>query len=166
MIITATSVAMRVPSDITGSITMTTRVLLVEDCWMDAELLRGLLADEPFTVFHAETLAQAMLLVDKVDLLMVDLSLSDVDIETTITHLVKECPKPVLILTGTVDTDLAYRMGRLGVLGSYLVKPTTKEQLSVSIAWAFGLYKRLTERGHRIENILKGLEDNGNAGAG
>src|SRR3990172_8161269 len=99
MIITATSVAMRVPSDITGSITMTTRVLLVEDCWMDAELLRGLLADEPFTVFHAETLAQAMLLVDKVDLLMVDLSLSDVDIETTITHLVKECPKPVLILT-------------------------------------------------------------------
>lgn len=139
--------------------TAETRVLLIEDSETDALLVLNQLAQEPIVVLRAKTLAEAIPLVDEVDLLIVDLTLPDSTCTQTITHIVHGCSKPVLILTGTSDPDIAYQLGHAGTLGTFLIKPVRRDQLLVSIAWAFGLYKRLQERCESIMDILAGKED-------
>jgi len=136
-----------------------TKILLVEDSASDAAIIRHGLGVDDFIILEATTLAQALPLINEVDLLIVDLTLPDSFPETTISELTRKRRKPMLIITGTADPEVAYAAGRLGVLGGYLVKPVAKEQLLVSVAWALGLYRRLEDRFKMAKGILNGEYD-------
>jgi len=86
------------------------RVLLVEDNPGDAKLVQTLVRDirpPAPAVTVAETLAQAMTIVELFDLVLLDLGLPDSQGLDTFTTLHARFPQvPILILTGSTDEDL------------------------------------------------------------
>jgi DNA-binding NarL/FixJ family response regulator len=103
------------------------RALLIEDDPDDALLIRDILADaEPIGVelFHESHLEAGLrrLRTPGVDLVLLDLSLPDAQGIDTLRRLRRARPDlPVVVLTGTDDTDTALRAVRSGAQ-DYLVK--------------------------------------------
>jgi len=102
-------------------------VLLVEDSLPDARLLQEALAEAravTFGLVHVEQLSQALkrLLEGRIDVILVDLGLTDSQGLDTFTTLYTQAPDvPVVIMTGLDDEKLAIQAVQAGAQ-DYLVK--------------------------------------------
>src|SRR6202163_2845608 len=92
-------------------------VLLIEDNPGDARLLQEMLAEEPAAPFHlhcADRLSRGMELLssEKIELLLLDLSLPDSHGLETFSKAYAHAPKvPIIVLTGNNDGVLALSAG-------------------------------------------------------
>src|SRR5262245_21062302 len=87
-------------------------VLLIEDSPVSAQLIRGMLAhsqDAAFDVALADRLAAGIEKVqqDQVDVVLLDLQLPDSDGLDTFFRVRDATEVPIIVLTGTDDTNLA-----------------------------------------------------------
>lgn len=101
-----------------------TSVLLVEDNPGDARLLAETLSEipeRPFALTTARTLGEALPLAAAFDVLLLDLSLPDSNGLETLERIKGVTRKPVVILTGRVDDELAGRAVHSGAQ-DYLLK--------------------------------------------
>jgi diguanylate cyclase (GGDEF)-like protein len=111
-------------------------VLLIEDNPGDARLLQEMLAEDPPAPFHlkcADRLSRAMevLCSEKVELLLLDLSLPDSHGLETFTKIYAHSPKvPVIVLTGNDDNALALLAVKAGAQ-DYLFKGRLDRELLV-----------------------------------
>ena len=114
---------------------------------------------EDFIILHATTLEQTFSLINQAELLIVDLELPGFTPEVVFQELIKSKRIPMVIISGATDVRKAYDFGKMGLLGGYLIKPVSQEQLLVAISWALGLYRRLAERIQLAKDILNGKYD-------
>ena len=111
-------------------------VLLIEDNPGDARLLQEMLAEDPAAPFQltcADRLSRAMevLCSEKVELLLLDLSLPDSHGLETFTKIYAHSPKvPVIVLTGNDDNSLALLAVKAGAQ-DYLFKGKLDRELLV-----------------------------------
>jgi diguanylate cyclase (GGDEF)-like protein len=112
------------------------RVLLIEDNPGDARLLKEMLAEEPsapFDLLCADRLSRAIELLsdEKIELLLLDLSLPDSHGLETFTKVYAHSPKvPIIVLTGNDDSALALSAVKAGAQ-DYLVKGRLERELLV-----------------------------------
>jgi diguanylate cyclase (GGDEF)-like protein len=111
-------------------------VLLVEDNPGDARLLKEMLAEEPaapFTLQCADRLARGMEMLssERIDLLLLDLSLPDSHGLETFSKVYAHAPKvPIIVLTGNDDGALALSAVKAGAQ-DYLFKGKLDRELLV-----------------------------------
>lgn len=138
-----------------------TTVLLVEDNPADARFASVLLRSSQYTLLSARTIAQALECTkdEKVDAVLLDLSLPDSQGIETITHMTEHRSElPIVVLTGMEDVSCAVDALKAGA-HDYIVKNRLDpESLSRSINFAIEAKKRqiteerLLER-TRINNV-------------
>jgi diguanylate cyclase (GGDEF)-like protein len=111
-------------------------VLLIEDNPGDARLLEEMLAEEPAAPFHllcADRLSRGMEILssERIDLLLLDLSLPDSHGLETFEKVYSHSPKvPIIVLTGNDDQALALSAVKAGAQ-DYLSKDKLERQLLV-----------------------------------
>ncbi len=103
------------------------RVLVIEDCIDDADLVRVMLnklRDPVFTVFYAERLAEGLqkLREQTVDVILLDLGLPDSKGIDAVRDIKKDYPDvPLIVLTGLDDEEVALKLLKMDVQ-DYLIK--------------------------------------------
>lgn len=114
------------------------RVLVVEDNLMVAEMIRGTLEDQSYTIVgHATQSAQAIEMAKTLrpNVIIMDFGLPDVDgIETT-RKIQSVAPAPVVMLTSYDDPGLVAQAGEAGI-GAYLLKPPDPAEIDRAIVIA------------------------------
>ena len=111
-------------------------VLLIEDNPGDARLLKEMLAEQPaapFTLNWADRLSRGMEIMssEKIDLLLLDLSLPDSHGLETFSKICAHAPKvPIIVLTGNDDRALALLAVKAGAQ-DYLFKGNLERELLV-----------------------------------
>ena len=129
------------------------RVLLVEDNPGDARLLREALADvnpAHFELTHATTLSEGMerLAADRIDVVLLDLSLPDANGLDTFVRLHARAPNvPIVVLTGLADETVAAAALREGAQ-DYLVKGQVDSNL-LSRSMRYAIERMRTEESLR-----------------
>jgi PAS domain S-box-containing protein len=111
------------------------RIFIVEDDFLVAEKLRGMLEDEGHTVI-GET-ADGREAVERVaalrpDVVMMDLELAGINGIAAARRIAERCPTPVVALTAYDTPDLVSQASAAGV-GYYLVKPATRREVARAI---------------------------------
>ena len=140
------------------------RILLIEDNSGDATMFchaagqcNGSIAA---SVEVVHTLEAARDRVCSFDVLVSDLSLPDSQPFETIEFLREQRGTlPVLIFSGSLDTELIERTGRLGI--GYLAKQhTTPAVLEIELLWQIGAYRARQLRCAMISDSVRILERN------
>ncbi|MBC7565516.1 MAG: response regulator, partial [Pedobacter sp.] len=101
-------------------------ILVVEDNAGDYILVKEYLEETltQSTIFHAETLANAAVIIDKtkIDVVLLDLTLPDGRGKDSFMEIYSKAPQiPIIVLTGFGDTDMALETLKLGAQ-DYIVK--------------------------------------------
>jgi AmiR/NasT family two-component response regulator len=118
------------------------RVLVAEDDYLVAEMVKGLLEDAGYTIvgeaadgLKAVEMTQSL----RPDVVMMDIGMPDMDgIEAT--RLIYErCPTPVVILTAYETEELVESATEAGV-GAYLVKPPSVREIERAISVALACF--------------------------
>lgn len=120
------------------------KLLLIEDDELLRELLHEFLADDGFTVVEAQDgkTAQSLLQSDTYDVILCDLFMPNMDGISLIRWLRGQGQSiPVIILSGTISTDINQALKDLNVTDRFF-KPLTSEELG-----------RLSER---LQQLLHG----------
>ena len=141
------------------------RVLVVEDSLTQARMLSLMLSSKGFHVELAGSLAEVFdrLKQPGIDVILLDLSLSDSSGLSTFSQVHNEAPKiPIVVLTGLDDEDIAMKAMRDGAQ-DYLIKGQASEQsivrcLRYAIERTRG-EKALRESEGRIRMILENSLD-------
>ena len=138
----------------------TIKILIVEDNPDDVLLLREMLAESRTALFelaHVERLDQAFeyLAAQEVDVVLLDLSLTDSQGLDSFTRLASREPRvPIILLTGLDDEELAVKAVREGAQ-DYLVKGRMdRNPLARSIRYAIER-KRQTRGGGRSPSLSR-----------
>lgn len=123
------------------------RVLVVEDNLMVAEMIRGMLEDQAYTIAGVATdSAQAIEAAKTLrpDVIVMDFGLPDVDgIETT--HKIQSvAPAPVVMLTSYDDPNLVAQAGQAGI-GAYLLKPPHPAEIDRAIVIAVARFNDMMQ---------------------
>lgn len=137
------------------------RVLLIEDNPGDARLVREMLAETkgiPFKLDWADQLAKGLELLneERVDVILLDLSLPDSSGYETLTRTMAAAPDiPIVVMTGLNDETVAVQAVRAGAQ-DYLLKGQADGNLLIrAIRYAIERKEATTER----EELIKELQD-------
>lgn len=139
----------------------TIHILLVEDDHDQFHFLRTTLrveGDSPFTLTHAETLAEALHALEqsRPDIILLDLHLPDSSgLDTPRTLLAQVTDIPVVIFSGNTDIDVAVEAVRLGAQ-DYLLKGEAREPL-LSRAMRYAIERKRTAL--QLEEAHKELKE-------
>jgi PAS domain S-box-containing protein len=135
------------------------RVLVVEDDFLIAEKLRGMLEDEGHEVI-GETASgrEAVELTARLqpDVVLMDIQLAEMDGITAARQITDCCPAPIVALTAYETADLVARASEAGV-GYYLVKPASSQEIARAITIALGRFDDMQEL-HRLNTRLQESE--------
>ena len=111
------------------------RIMIVDDEEDIREVLKLYLESEKWEIIEASNGEEAITKMNegsnflKVGLIICDIRMPKVNGVETIEYLKKECPsKPILVVTGYPDTELAVSLTQKGING-FLVKPVDKDVL-------------------------------------
>lgn len=134
-------------------------ILLIEDEPTQVKVITGLLEDRGFKVIgQSDNSVDALRLCASLspDIVLMDVSISGKDgIETT-REINKNCPTPVVLVTGNDDDETIHRAVDAGVM-AYLVKPVKSEELYAAIELAvsrFKEYRRLVDENSDLHETL------------
>ena len=123
------------------------RVLVVEDNLMVAEMIRGTLEDQSYTITgHATKSVQAIEMAKTLrpNVIIMDFGLPDVDgIETT-RKIQSVAPAPVVMLTSYDDPGLVEQAGQAGI-GAYLLKPPDPAEIDRAIVIAVARFNDMMQ---------------------
>lgn len=111
------------------------KVLLVEDSEVQARLILGQLAGQPYEIRHVTTVKAALAELGRSDVaaILLDLQLPDDNGLTVLTHAMdRRMPLSVIVATGNDQVATAVAAMRLGAF-DYLVKPVETERLRASL---------------------------------
>ena len=111
------------------------KVLLVEDSEVQARLILGQLAGEPYEIRHVTTVKAALAELGRpgIAAILLDLQLPDDNGLTVLTHASEtSLPLSVIVTTGNDQVSTAVAAMRLGAF-DYLVKPLDPERLKTSL---------------------------------
>jgi AmiR/NasT family two-component response regulator len=123
------------------------RVLIVEDDFLVAQMVRGQLAQIGYEVAgHAVDGAQAVELIHKArpDVVLLDIKLLTLDGLEVARRIQSRCPTPVVMLTAHAGMDLVREASMAGV-GAYLVKPPNAREIERAITIARARFADLME---------------------
>lgn len=123
------------------------RVLIVEDDYLVAEMIKGLVREAGYSVAGEANNGQEAVEMTRSlrpDVVLMDIRMPDLDgIEAT-RRIQAECPTPVIILTAYEMPELVERAAEAGV-AAYLVKPPDLRELDRSIGIAVARFQDLME---------------------
>ncbi len=121
------------------------RILIVEDDFLVAEKLRGILEDEEHAVVgQTASGTEAIDLTAQLqpDVVLMDLHLLDMDGLTAAREIAARCPTPIVALTAYETPELVAEASEVG-LGYYLVKPATRHAIKRAIQIAVARFDDL-----------------------
>ncbi len=136
-----------------------TRVLIAEDDSMVARHMKVALTEIAMTVVGLAAdgaKAVAMTTELKPDVVLMDMTMPEMDGIAAATAIQAACPTPVVIVSAHTETDLVVQATAAGV-GAYVVKPPEKEELERAIAIAIARHADLMELrrvNHDLERTL------------
>ena len=122
-----------------------TRVLVVEDEALVAEMVRGLLEESGYTVIaEAADGREAIALTESLqpDVVLMDIEMPDLDGIEAARRIQTASPTPVVILTAHETPQLVNQASQAGV-GAYLVKPPRARELERAITIASARFNDL-----------------------
>lgn len=123
------------------------QILIVEDDFLVAEKLRGMLEDEGYCVIgDTDSGEQAIQLTTELrpDVVIMDVNLPGMDGITAARQITATSPTPIVALTAYENTDLVTEAVEAGI-GYYLVKPTSRGALTRAIQIAVARFDDLAQ---------------------
>ncbi len=132
------------------------RVLIVEDEYLTGKMIKGTLERMGHIVVgEAEDGLKAIELARQLqpDVILMDLSMPNMDGITATRKIQQECPTPVVVLTGLESPGLLEEVSEAGA-GAYLVKPPHALEMGRAIAIAMARFQDLMEL-RRLNAVLK-----------
>jgi PAS domain S-box-containing protein len=135
----------------------TRRVLIVEDDFLVAEKLRGMLEDEGYIVI-GDTVSgkKSVEMVGELqpDLVMMDINLPEMDGLAAARRITARSPLPIVALTAHDQPDLIAEAGESGI-GYYVVKPASQREIARAIEIATARFEDLAN----VRRLNRALRD-------
>lgn len=123
------------------------RILIAEDEFLVSEMIRAMAEEAGYTVVgraadgrEALELASSL----KPDVVLMDISMPDMDGIEAARRVQASCPVPVVILSAYELPDLVRRASEAGV-GAYLIKPSNPQELERAVTIAIARFGDLLE---------------------
>ena len=135
------------------------RVLIVDDCRVDRELMReSIAAFADVTCCESGEEALRLLRERRPDLVLTDVAMAGMSGLDLLAHIARDYPDvDVVVATAHASLDTALQAMRMGA-ADYLPKPFRPEELSVVIARTFER-RRLRTENERLRNLLAVVDD-------
>ena len=139
------------------------RILIAEDSPLASQIIQTMLASLGHTVVgRAENGLQALEMSQTLqpDLVLMDISMPELDGLDATRLLQEKCPRPVVLLTSVDDPEIISRASHSGA-GAYLVKPPTPLAIERTMAIAvarFGDWLTLRRLNAELESALREIK--------
>ena len=140
------------------------RVLIVEEDFQTAEMIRGLVEDLGLSVCGNATSGEEAVGLTKFlrpHLVLMDIRLPEGDGIQTTERIQRECPTPVVIVTADEDLEWIQRAEAAGS-GAYVIKPPSQDDLEKAMIVALARFKDQQEN-RRLRRLLAEGAHNGRA---
>jgi DNA-binding response OmpR family regulator len=110
------------------------KILYIEDDLLTAENIIKFLEDEKFTVFHTDTIVDALaqIKINSYNIVLLDLNLQDYSGFEFLKNLKKSLHIPVIVISALSETSVKLQAFRYGA-SDYMVKPIDLEELEARI---------------------------------
>lgn len=131
------------------------RVLIVEEDFQTAEMIRGLVEDLGLSVCGNATSGEEAVELTKFlrpHLVLMDIRLPEGDGIQTTERIQEECPTPVVIVSADEDLDWIQRAEAAGA-GAYVIKPPSQGDLEKAMIVALARFKDQQEN-RRLRRLL------------
>jgi AmiR/NasT family two-component response regulator len=135
------------------------RVLIVEDEPVIAEMIQGMLEDMGYSVAgKAVNGLQAVEMAPSIrpDVILMDLQMPDMDGIEASRRIQECCPTPIVVLTAHETTNWVERASAVGV-GAYLLKPPNAQEMKRGITIAIARFNDLMELRRLNKKLQKAL---------